>query len=98
MTNPIVPLSATGKSHPGLIFRTAKQQIAQAKTVAEVKDIRDKAIAMAVYALQAKNNELKAEAEVIRASFGHANSTRYRQPKQRYRPLDMELFRGHYRA
>jgi hypothetical protein len=64
MTNPIVPLSATGKSHPGLIFRTAKQQIAQAKTVAEVKDIRDKAIAMAVYALQAKNNELKAEAEV----------------------------------
>ena len=66
MTNPIVPLSATGKSHPGLIFRTAKQQIAQAKTVAEVKDIRDKAIAMAVYALQAKNNELKAEAEVIR--------------------------------
>jgi hypothetical protein len=49
-----------------LIFNTAKQQIAQATTVAEVKDIRDKAIAMAVYALQAKNNELKAEAEVIR--------------------------------
>ncbi len=49
-----------------MIFNTAKQQIAQATTVAEVKDIRDKAIAMAVYALQAKNNELKAEAEVIR--------------------------------
>jgi hypothetical protein len=66
MTKAVVPLSAKGESHPGLIFKTAKRQITQAKTVAEVKDIRDKAIAMAVYALQAKNIELKAEAEVIR--------------------------------
>ena len=85
MTKPIVPKSAKGESHPGLIFKTAKRQITQAKTIAEVKDIRDKAIAMAVYALQAKNIELKAEMH-HQDGYGLTEDGKPAQPHQRVEP------------
>jgi N6-adenosine-specific RNA methylase IME4 len=47
-------------------YNEACRVIAEAKSVDEVKDVRDKAIAMAAYARQAKNRDLEADAIEIR--------------------------------
>lgn len=49
-----------------VIYDNACRAIAEAKSVDEAKGIRDKAIAMAAYARQAKNKDLEADAVEIR--------------------------------
>ena len=47
-------------------YETACQALAEVRTVAEARDIHDKAVAMAAYARLAKNRELEADAIEIR--------------------------------
>jgi hypothetical protein len=56
----------SGDNQPLLIFEVAKRALATATSVAEVKDIRDKALGLAAYARQANDRQREADAEAIR--------------------------------
>lgn len=60
--NEVVPLRTAHLQ----FYDRAKQALAQAATVDEVKELRDKSIAMAMYAKQAKETELEIHAREIR--------------------------------
>jgi N6-adenosine-specific RNA methylase IME4 len=62
-TGPAVQQNASG---PLVLYETACRALAQAKSVDEVQDVRDKAEAIRIYARMAKNKDLEVDAAEIR--------------------------------
>src|SRR5262249_2816798 len=58
--------SMSGSARLLIRYDNACRALAEARSVDEVKDVRDKAIAMAAYARQARNRDLEADAIEIR--------------------------------
>jgi hypothetical protein len=63
---PSTELVQSSNNQPLLIFEFFKSLLATAKSIAEVKDIRDKALGLATYARQANDRQREADAEAIR--------------------------------
>jgi N6-adenosine-specific RNA methylase IME4 len=63
----MTPLEPTPfETHPLAIYNAACRAIAEARSIYEAKEIRDQAVAMAVYARQAKNRDMEADAVALR--------------------------------
>jgi protein gp37 len=65
-TEPATPSADSEEPSALVIYNAACRALAEARSIDEVKDIRDQSIAMRAYAKQAKNRDLEANAVEIR--------------------------------